>query len=146
MLMIYQVELLEWPSTPAACKPPAGVFSLNLFSKKTLEIIVSSIDQLFKSHLGVIAIQIDSQTRPYGFWFSKRSLSIIKVAEILPVGQKWSSLKWLKCKLGLGVSLKEFSELSFSKVHRSFITGFVANEQNCKLNHFLSDNLIISSL
>ena len=70
----------------------------------------------------------------------------MKVAEILPVGQKWSSLKWLKCKLGLGVSLKEFSELSFSKVHRSFITGFVANEQNCKLNHFLSDNLIISSL
>ena len=71
MLMIYQVKLLEWSSTPAACKPPAEVFSLNLFSKMNSEIIVSSIDQLFKSHLGVIAIQIDSQTRPYGFWFSK---------------------------------------------------------------------------
>jgi len=39
------------------------------------EIIISSIDQLFKSHLGVIAIQIDSQTRPYGFGFSKWSLN-----------------------------------------------------------------------
>lgn len=53
-------------------------------------------------------------------------VSIMKVAEILPVGQN-CSLKWLKCKLGLGVSLKEFSGLSFSKVHRSFITGFAAH-------------------
>ena len=70
--MAYQVRLIECFKSAADCscllnQLVAFIDLEKYFFIMNSGIIISSIDQLFKSHLGVIAIQLESQTRPNGF-------------------------------------------------------------------------------
>ena len=70
--MAYQVRLIECFNSAADCscllnQLVAFIDLEKYFFIMNSGIIISSIDQLLKSNLGVIAIQLESQNRPNGF-------------------------------------------------------------------------------